>query len=182
MRVSHITENALRLSSMQESSRQMKPLDIRPILTTTAEAYRPLLEKNGNTLTVNIADNLPPVYGSADLLIQVMANLLSNSNVHTKNGEIGIKTEMRNENGEYVVVTVTDNGSGISPELLPHMFRRNITGASGTGIGLSISKEIITSHNGTIQIESENGKGTSVYDKSQALSKKNSLFFKSFLY
>ena len=165
MRVSHITENALRLSSMQEISRQMKALNITTLLTATAEAYRPLLEKNGNTLAVNIADKLPPVHSSADLLIQVMANLLSNANAHTKNGEIGIKAEKTNENGEYVVVTVTDNGSGISPDLLPYVFERNVSGASGTGIGLSICKEIITSHNGTIQIESESGKGTSVVFK-----------------
>jgi len=165
MRVSRMTNNALRVSSVDKSSPIMKPLDMNAFLTTTAEAYRPLLENNDNRLTVNIAGNLPSVYGNADLLTQVMANLLSNSNNHTKDGEISIKAQTLNENGEYVAVTVTDNGSGISPQQLPYMFERNVPGAGGMGIGLSICREIIASHNGTIQIESEIGKGTTVIFK-----------------
>jgi len=163
MRVSRMIENAMRFSSTHKSDPQMKPLNISVLLKTTAEAYRPLLENSGNRLTVNIADNMPSVNGNADLLIQVMANLLSNSNNHTKEGEISIKAET--ENGEYIAVTVTDNGAGISPELLPYMFERNVPGARGMGIGLSICREIIASHNGTIRIESETGKGTTVVFK-----------------
>jgi len=165
MRVSRMTNNALRVSSAQKSSPIMKPLNISAFLTTTAEAYRPLIENNDNRLTVNIAVNLPPICGNTDLLTQVMANLLSNSNNHTKKGEISIKAQLLNENGEYIAVTVADNGSGISPQQLPYMFERNVPGASGMGIGLSICKEIIASHNGTIQIESEIGKGVAVIFK-----------------
>jgi len=160
MRVSRMIENAMRFSSTKKISPKMGPLNISALLKTTAEIYRPLLENGGNRLAVNIADNLPPVYGNTDLLVQVMANLLSNSNNHTNGGEIGIKAET--ENGENIAVTVTDNGAGISPELLPYMFERDVPGANGMGIGLSICKEIIASHNGTIQIESETGKGTTV--------------------
>jgi signal transduction histidine kinase len=159
MRTGRLTENALRLASMQERKHQMKPLDISILLKTTAEAYQVVLEKNGNQLIVNITPGLPPVYGDADLLIQVTANLLSNANAHTHDGKIIVTALAANE---YVTVTVTDNGSGIPAELLPHVFERQVEGASGTGIGLSICKEIITSHNGLIEIESENGKGSTV--------------------
>jgi len=163
MRTARITDNALRLSSMQERTpkggQEMKPLDMAALLSTCAEAYRILLEKRGNRLVVNIADRLPPVSGSADALIQVMVNLLSNANTHTKDGEIIVAAEA---DKKFIRVSVTDSGSGISPELLPVVFDRQISGGGSTGIGLAICKEIIASHNGKIKIVSEVGKGTTV--------------------
>jgi signal transduction histidine kinase len=157
-----MTETALRLSSMQERESQMKALDLAILLKTIAEAYQVVLEKDGNQLIVNITPGLPPVYGDADLLIQVTANLLSNAKAHTKNGKITVSAATLNE---YVTVTVADNGSGIPAELLSRVFERRVEGASGTGIGLSICKEIIRSHNGTIEIESTHGRGTTVMFK-----------------
>jgi signal transduction histidine kinase len=147
---------------MQERESQMKPLDLAILLKTIAEAYQVVLEKDGNQLIVNITPDLPPVYGDADLLIQVTANLLSNARAHMKDGKVTITALALNE---YVTVTVSDNGTGIPAEILPHVFERRVEGASGMGIGLSICKEIITSHNGTIEIESEIGKGTTVMFK-----------------
>jgi len=138
---------------------ELKPLDMAALLTTCAEAYRILLEKRGNRLAVNIADRLPPVSGSADSLIQVMVNLLSNANTHTKDGEIVVAAVAEKK---HIRVTVTDSGSGISPELLPVVFDRQISGGGSTGIGLAICKEIIMLHNGSIEVESEVGKGTTV--------------------
>jgi signal transduction histidine kinase len=62
----------------------------------------------------------------------------------------------------YLKITVTDNGSGIEPELLPHVFDRGVSGMGGTGFGLEICKKIIESHGGTITANSEPGKGTTV--------------------
>jgi signal transduction histidine kinase len=167
MRVARITENALRLSVMQENMRLMKPLDIAALLENTAEIYRLMLETHGNRLAVNIADNLPHVYGDADLLVQLTANLLANANAHTKDGEITLTAL---EEGEFVRITITDSGTGISPELLPHVFDRGAARTDkehadlgSTGFGLSICKEIITLHKGTINIGSSPGKGTTVF-------------------
>jgi signal transduction histidine kinase len=159
MRTARMTENALRFASMQESNPQMKQLDIAAVLVTTAEAYRVLLEKRGNQLVVNVADSLPLVYSSGDLLMQVIVNLLSNANAHTNDGEITLTALPENE---FVKVIVADNGSGIPAELLPHVFERKISGTDGTGVGLAICKEIIISHGGTIKIESSPGEGTRV--------------------
>jgi len=167
MRTARITDNTLRLASMQEGApkggqearQELKLLDMAALLTTSAEAYRILLEKRGNRLVVDIQDRLPPVSGSADALIQVMVNLLSNANTHTQNGEIVVAAEAERK---HIRVTVTDSGSGISPELLPVVFDRQISGGGSTGIGLAICKEIIASHNGKIKIVSEVGKGTTV--------------------
>ena len=141
----------------------MKSLDMTTLLTTCTEAYRVILEKRGNQLAVNIADNLPPVYGNGDLLIQVMVNLLSNANAATKDGKINIKGELKSDHSQFIVVAVTDTGSGISPKLLPHVFERKVTGTDSSGIGLAICKEIITSHGGEIRIESKAGEGTTVF-------------------
>ena len=63
-----------------------------------------------------------------------------------------------------MLVSVTDNGDGISPELLPHVFERFQRGDSGgSGLGLTICKAIIEEHGGKIGVKSEEGKGTEIW-------------------
>jgi signal transduction histidine kinase len=159
MHASEITENALRLASMQEGQKQMKALQLDTLLTNSAEAYRAILEKCGNQLNLDIAGDMERVYGNADQLIQVMANILSNANRHTRDGVISV--EMEGDSG-CIKVIVTDNGSGIAPEILPHVFERGVSGSGSTGYGLEICKKIIESHGGKIVAASEPGKGTAV--------------------
>jgi signal transduction histidine kinase len=89
-----------------------------------------------------------------------MGNLLSNANRHTKDGDITVKAE--SDGGSIINVTVTDNGSGIAAELLPHIFERGVSGTGSSGLGLEICKKIIESHGGVISAESEPDKGTAV--------------------
>jgi signal transduction histidine kinase len=179
MRAAHITEDALRFASMQEEHRRKKALRIDTLLTNSAEAYRALLEKRGNKLNLAIADGIglgrERIYGNADHLAQVMTNLLSNANRHTKDGVITVEAAKlinsiehgtkfhAEQDGTCIKVTVTDNGSGIAPELLPHVFERGVSGTGGTGVGLEICKKIIESHGGTITAKSTLGKGTAVW-------------------
>jgi len=93
----------------------------------------------------------------AGMLMQVLSNLLSNSNRHTQKGEITIRATVSDK---QVKVTVLDTGEGISTALLPNIFGRGAKSANRTGLGLSISKSIIESMGGRIYIESELGKGT----------------------
>lgn len=136
-------------------------LSLSPILTETARIYQSLFARKGNRLEVDIASELPPVEGSADQLIQVLINLLSNANRHTSGGLISIRAESL---GNQAKVSVTDNGDGISPELLPHVFERFLRGEKGgSGLGLSICKTIIEEYGGNIGIESEEGSYTHVW-------------------
>ena len=168
MRAARITRNTIRFSSMQESKHTFKLLDMADLLTTCTEAYRVLLEKHGNHLVVNIEDDLPPVYGNGDLLMQVIVNLLANSNHYTKDGEITVSCNLQIDNGlapspRFITVTVTDTGSGVPPDLLPLVFERGISSETdNAGIGLAICREIIESHNGTIEMESSPGRGTTL--------------------
>jgi len=166
MRMARLTERAIKMAALQESNEKMDMFDIESIFVTGAEGYRSIIEKQSNTLIINAENNLPQIYGNADQLIGVLSNLLTNANKHTKNGEIVVNIKMEKSPGEanerYISVAVMDNGAGIAPEIMPHVFERGMSGSGSTGMGLAICKNIVESHGGKIRIESEPGKGTTV--------------------
>jgi signal transduction histidine kinase len=166
MRASGITENALRLASMQEGHKQMMPLYVDTLLKNSTDVYRAMLERRGNKLHLAMASGMERVYGNADQLIQVMVNILSNANRHTEDGIISVEVHridsIEQPDKSYIKVTITDNGCGIAPELLPNVFERGVSGTGGTGFGLEICKKIIEYHGGTIAADSELGKGTAI--------------------
>lgn len=131
------------------------------LIETTARTCQTLCARHGNTLTVDAGPDLPPVCVNADRLTQVLINLISNANRHTRNGIINISIKAQ---ADWLKVSVTDNGEGILPELLPHVFERLCRGDNGDiGLGLFICKKIIDEYGGGIGIESEAGKGTKVW-------------------
>jgi len=104
--------------------------------------------------------DIPPINGDENQLKQVFVNLINNAIYAMKSkGTLSIRTH--NENG-LIYATISDTGEGIPPEYLPRIFEPffSTKKEKGTGIGLSVSFKIIQSHNGTIDVESEPGKGT----------------------
>jgi signal transduction histidine kinase len=95
LRLARITENALRISAMQESREKMQKLNTVKFFTASAEMYNSVIKKKMNTLIIHAAENLPDIYGNADQLNQVIANLLSNANKHTHDGVNELKMENR---------------------------------------------------------------------------------------
>ncbi len=95
---------------------------------------------------------------------QVLVNLVENARKHSGHRS---PIEIRiSETGNTVVLCVWDDGNGIAPEHLPHIFDRfyRLAGpASGTGLGLNISRQIIDQHGGQMRMESEQGRGTAVF-------------------
>jgi signal transduction histidine kinase len=160
MRMSRLVDSALKLSSLRESPEKMDALDMAAILKNSAEVYRGLMKSNGNILTEAIPAELPSVIGNADEMAQVISNLLSNANAHTRGGEIRVSAEADNET---LTVTIKDNGSGIAPGILARAFDRGVTDGGGSGFGLPICKKIIESHGGRIAIESVPGSGAKVF-------------------
>jgi signal transduction histidine kinase len=136
----------------------METLDIAALLIDCAESHRIFLEKRGNTLILDIPRGLPGMYGNADHLAQVLANLLSNANTHTDGGEISVHAEDKND---MIEITVRDNGTDVTPELRAHVFERGVSDG-GTGLGLSICKAVVESHGGEIDLQSRPGGGTLV--------------------
>ena len=137
------------------------PCDLDSIVRETAETYFAVLNKNNNRLAIRIPLEMPKVDADKTRLQRVFVNLVSNAMKHTHNGTIVIKSD---EEDGFAKITVRDNGSGISPEDLPHIWERYYKGKhseTGIGLGLFICKFIIESHGGKIWAESEPGKGTS---------------------
>lgn len=117
-------------------------------------------------LEIDIDPRTPLVHADASRVLQVFSNLLANAIKYSSRlGTVTIGAAPRD--GE-VIFWVRDNGSGISPEHLPHIFDRfwHLRGASrarGTGLGLAIARGIVAAHGGRIWVESEVGVGSSFF-------------------
>lgn len=112
---------------------------------------------------VQVAGNLPEVYGDPDKLERVIANLVTNG---LKYSEGGTPVEIRlDDGGNEVIISVIDQGPGVSDEDAPRLFSRFFRsatpqGVEGFGLGLYISKLLVEAHGGRIWVESEVGKGS----------------------
>jgi signal transduction histidine kinase len=91
-----------------------------------------------------------------------MANLLSNAFRHSRSGDT-VSVRGRQATNEYEIA-VSDQGPGVPPELLPHIFERFVKGADskGTGLGLSIARDLVQAHGGDISVMNLPGGGTSL--------------------
>jgi signal transduction histidine kinase len=159
-RIAVILEEMQRLSRESDNTASRDWVQLSDIINQSARLYTPILERKNTTLTVSLADALPPVFANAGELTQILFNLLQNSRNHTENGAVTIGAELTD--GE-IAVTVSDTGTGISPEFLPFAFERGSHGdPDGSGLGLAICKEIAEAHGGKITIESELCKGAAV--------------------
>ncbi len=149
----------------KELSLNREPVTPSALLERMAQSYHPLAAKQEINLKTEAESNLPDLHADPDRLAQVFGNLISNSLRHTpQGGEIIVFA--RGEE-KAIVLGVQDNGSGIAPELLPHIFERFRRGDpsrqdGGSGLGLAIAKAIVELHGGTISAENNAGKGTTV--------------------
>jgi signal transduction histidine kinase len=135
------------------------------LLSRVAEAYGPAAEKAGVRLVVTPASApLPEVFVDVERMVQVLANLVTNALRHTPAG--GAVTLGAQREGHSVVLTVSDSGEGIAPDVLPRIFDRFYRADNArqngdeSGLGLAIVKSIITNHGGGISAASEVGQGS----------------------
>ena len=140
------------------------PVKLEPLLRDLVEDLSLLAADREIRLALH-AEAAPLVLGDELGLKQLMINLFSNALRHTDPG--GLVTVRLQSSGDIVTITVQDNGHGIDPKHLPHLFDRfyradsgTARNAEGTGLGLPIAKEIVTAHQGTITVDSEVGKGS----------------------
>ena len=116
------------------------------------------------TLTNQVPLDFPPITADVNQLSQILMNLLLNAAQATPaGGSITIAADLEHA-AEIVELRVSDSGSGIPADILPHIFEPFFTTKrrKGTGLGLSISQSYIRSHGGDIQVESAVGTGTTV--------------------
>jgi len=132
-----------------------RPVRLARVARLAIDGARPAAAAKGIEISDHIAPGAGEMRGDPDRLQQVIGNLLSNAVKFTGSGG-RITVELR-EDGAYTSVTVADTGQGIAPELLPHIFDRFRQGdnsstrqASGLGLGLTLVREIVTLHGGSV--------------------------------
>jgi signal transduction histidine kinase len=156
--ISDITEIA-RLGKIENKN---EVLNTNKLLKLERNLISPRL-RTGN-IQLNIADNLPDIYGDRKRIIQVFGNLLDNAIKYMGDQPNPIITIAAEENGDTNSFLVRDNGSGMDKHSLKKLFsafERFHSDVKGTGLGLYMIKQIAVSHGGTIIAESDGkGKGT----------------------
>lgn len=148
----------------------LRPLRVEDVIDAALKGTAGLIESSAVTVEQDIAPNLPPVVGDLAALSHCLQNLITNAVKYGGEARwIGIKAEARQEVGrmEGVQISVEDKGLGISPAELRRIFEpfyrsRAATAAQihGTGLGLSLAREIADAMGGKLTVSSEPGKGS----------------------
>ena len=162
-RLDKLMRDLLDLSRIEagESKPAFATVKTRDLIDEATEELRPQVESKGLDYKVEAPYDLPVVRVDRSQVERVLANLVVNAIRYTQHGEIRISAQPR---GNSVVVSVSDTGSGIPQEYLPHIFEKfvQVPGATtgGAGLGLAISRLIVEAHGGQISVQSEPGKGS----------------------
>lgn len=159
--------NRLRLFGKQTREQEvLMPVNLNELVTTTITFtrakwfYEPMKRGVEIKMQTDLEPNLPPVMGNPTELRQVLINLIFNAvEAMPKGGTLSISTWREND---HACIAVQDTGIGMTSEVKRRIFDPFFTtkGEQGTGLGLSICYGIVTRHKGTIEVESEVGKGT----------------------
>lgn len=139
---------------------ERKPLDLGELVEQSVESLGGLAREQKVAIQVARPPALPPVLGDAERLKSVVVNLLENALKHSRPGDV-VGAEIV-DRGTDVLVAVTDEGPGVAPEDLAHIFDRFYRGnrqLPGSGLGLYISRVILEEHGGRIWAESR-GRGS----------------------
>lgn len=140
--------------------------DISLFVRHQAESFEPLIRKNKLHFSVLCEEDTMIAYFDRDKLDKILYNLLSNAaKYNRKNGYIQLEIKY-SETKDFAFISVKDNGKGISKEQQERLFKRFYDGdyrqsnTIGTGIGLSLTRDLVSLHRGTIRIESEINRGS----------------------
>ncbi|PSL21981.1 hybrid sensor histidine kinase/response regulator [Shimia abyssi] len=164
----HHVNGVLSMSSADSGLMEIKNSELEPteFLEELVESQRPAFTANGNNIVYDANHAPNRIWVDRVKLLQVVLNLVANANKFTKNGEISVDCDQLSD-GETVEFRVTDTGIGIAPEHHETVFEDFRTldtsygrMAEGSGLGLGISRRIVSAMGGTIGLESEPGVGS----------------------
>lgn len=143
-----------------------EPYDLRTVIAGTIDLFGATAEENSVTLTLHGPDEVPMAAGDPFRLRQVLDNLVSNAVKYCHpGGEVEVSIDVTDD---IATVFIIDNGIGMSDDTLARLFEPYFRAESakahapGTGLGMAISRDIIISHGGTLQVESVREEGTTV--------------------
>lgn len=166
----HIIDDLQDLAAADAGVLRLHPesVEIRELLSQVAAAHQARAENAGVTLAVTATAPGPALLADPVRLRQAVGNLVSNAVRHTpEGGRVTLRAYAHEEGDGTVLVEVTDTGSGIPPEDLPHVFDRfwraeksRSRRTGGSGLGLAIVRKLVEAHGGTVDATSVEGEGS----------------------
>lgn len=151
----------------KDSQPIMSRFRLENLIQECVSTFDPVAANKKVSFNINISDDLPWITADPRLLRQVFVNILDNAVRFTGvkgGGSVDINIDIRNR--EFIV-TIKDHGIGIAENDLPHIFERFFRGSNceasnlgGSGLGLSVAEEIVKTHNGHIDVVSQQGEGS----------------------
>jgi len=172
-RIDHRVQNMLlmiselmTLAKSRNKQRRLehKPVDLKVITDRLDQTFQEKAAQKRLSFKVSIPEDLPKIKGDQEMVEQMLENLLSNAIKYTpEGGRIGMAFWLGAN--ETVRIVLSDSGIGVPKDEIPHLFTEffrasNVKNVIGTGLGLTIVKEIVDQHGGEIRVESEEGLGT----------------------
>lgn len=159
--ISRLVEDLLDVSraSTGKLRLELRRVDLADIIDEAVEGSRPVMKMRGQQLEVHRPARALEVHGDPIRLTQVLSNLLDNASKYTPiDGEIGLSVVVA---GDTMVMTVSDNGIGITADALPHIFEPFVQdphaigfNSVGLGIGLTVVRELVEAHGGNVSVTS----------------------------
>jgi len=169
-RLTQLVESILDITIL-ESERgtppMLQPVDLNGLIAQTVDIFLPRAESAGLAFRFEPEASLPHLLGDGGQLSRLISSLLANAIAYTPSGHVTVSTSIAGDTGDLLLV-VADSGVGIGENELPYIFDRfyrgiqGESGIPGTGLGLTIAREIVNMHGGHIHIQSQVGQGTTV--------------------
>lgn len=135
---------------------EMTGVEIDDLFRSAAAIMEPVCARKHNTLTVH-NEATSPVHGNAELLLQVLINLIVNASRHTEAGRITVTAA---DSAGFAEITVADTGIGVAAEAVPHIFEKGYSTDGSRGLGLAICMDTVRMHGGTLELAHTGPEGT----------------------
>lgn len=169
-----LIDDLFTLTRIEESALPLRlmPLAVPQVVAAAVAGIRPLASAQGHVMVHSaVSLDLPPALADRTRVGQILNNLLYNALRHTPDGGVIVVEGGVTPDGAAIEVAITDTGAGIAPADLPFIFERfyhgpggvdSRTALGGSGLGLTIVKQLVEAQGGTIRAESAPGQGTSI--------------------
>jgi signal transduction histidine kinase len=169
-RLTRLINNVLDFARLERGEKKynFKPCDLGGIVRETAESYRPHLENHGFTLQCHLPASPVNVRGDGDALAQVLVNLLSNAEKYSNHErQIEIRVNRHESPLPYAEIQVLDQGSGVphgcEDKIFEKFYRAHdslASGIQGSGLGLTLARQIARAHGGDVVYQPREGGGS----------------------
>jgi len=170
-RIGTLIDDLIQVTTLETGLNELKPepVDLNLIIDNAMSYTSGQVREKNITMHLDLPKNVAPIYADREALQQIVIHLLQNAGAASKpEGSVHLKVRTQSEDGiDFVLIQVTDSGSGIATEDLPRVFTRLyradnvlIQGVGDTGVGLSIAKTLTEAQKGRIWVETKMGVGS----------------------